>query len=151
MLKTKTKNLRPIDIDGHFKYRCPSCGIDHWASFKEASTKNFIIVCDCSQTFTIKRMVDIQIIFAKKKNIEKSKEEEAKTKVEEKTSVVRKTIESVNIPNKTLEKASKMLVALGFMKNEADSMLREEYARNPTEDVALLVKNTIGKIGGSNV
>jgi hypothetical protein len=146
MLKTKTKNLKPIDIDGHFKYRCPSCGIDHWASFKEASTKNFIIVCDCSQTFTIKRIVDTKIVFAKKKATDSNKKKE----VQENVSVVKKCRESVNIPEITLDKATKMMVALGFTKDESESMLKSSYQTNPTENIALLVKSAVTKIGGFN-
>lgn len=145
MLKTKTKNLRPIDIDGHFKYRCPNCGIDHWASFKEASTKNFIIVCDCETVFSVKRILTIDIVYSKKKKIKEKTEPTANQKT-----IVKETIESVKIPDQTLNKATKMLVALGFMKDEAEKMLTEAYAANPTENIALLVRNAVVKIGGFN-
>ena len=151
MIKKKTKNLKPTDVDGHFKYRCPSCGIDHWASFKEASTKNFIIVCDCGQVFSIKRIVDIKIIFHKKKATDKIKEKRAEEKrVEENITVVKECRESVNIPEITLDKATKMMVALGFTKDESESMLKSAYQTNPTENIALLVKSAVTKIGGFN-
>lgn len=140
MIKKKTKNLKPIEIDGHFKYRCSNCGIDHWASFKEASTKNFIIVCDCEQVLRIKRIVDVNIVFAKKKKIEQN--------IPKQNAVVKETIESVKIPDQTLDKATKMLVALGFTKDESESMLKDSYSSHQTENIALLVKNAVVKIGG---
>ena len=146
ILKKKTKNLRPIEIDGHFKYRCPNCGIDHWASFKEASTKNFIIVCDCETVFSIKRILNLDIIYSsKKKKIQKTVE--PTTTIEK---VVKDTVESVKIPDQTLSKATKMLIALGFMKDEAEIMLKGAYDASPTENIALLVKNAVAKIGGFN-
>jgi Holliday junction resolvasome RuvABC DNA-binding subunit len=144
--KIKNKSLKPIDIDGHFKYRCPGCGIDHWASFKEASTRHFIIVCDCSEVFSVKRISNIEIVFAKKK----IKEQEIQKTEPEKKEVVKEIKQSVEIPDETLNKSIKMLVALGFMKDEAESMLKETDASDPTENIALLVKKSIAKIGGLN-
>lgn len=143
--KNKTKNLKPIDIDGHFKYRCPNCGIDHWASFKEASTKNFIIVCDCETVFSVKRIVTIDIVYAKSKKPKQKTETPPQKQI-----VVKSNKESAKIPNQLLEKATKMLVALGFTNEEAIKMLTETYASSPTENITLLVKNSVAKIGGFN-
>lgn len=53
----KTQKLqKPIDADIHLKYRCKKCGIDHWLSFKEASTKNFKVVCYCGSVFKVKQL-----------------------------------------------------------------------------------------------
>lgn len=146
--KTKNKNLKPIEVDGHFKYVCPNCGINHWASFKEASTKRFVIVCDCEQILSLKRLSRIDIVYVKKKKIQK-KEEPVLIKEKAET-VVKEVVKSVRIPDQTLDKATKMLVALGFTKDEAENMLREAYSVNPTENIALLVKNSVAKIGGFN-
>lgn len=145
MNKIKKRNLKPIDIDGHLKYRCPNCGIDHWASFKEVSTKKFIIVCDCETVFSVKRIVTIDMVYAKSKKSKQKTETPSQQQI-----VVKSNQESAKIPNQLLEKATKMLVALGFTKEEAIKMLTETYASNPTENIALLIKNSVAKIGGFN-
>lgn len=76
MNQTIIKNLRPIDQDVHFKYKCPVCGINHWLSLEETKTKGFKVVCDCKSVLRVKKIQDIKIKYQKqqaKPNIELSK------------------------------------------------------------------------------
>lgn len=149
--KVKNKNLKPIDVDGHLQYRCPNCAIDHWLSFKEARTKGFICVCDCGITFSVKRVLDLKIIFKHKKPISQSATiaPESIQKTNTAQSCVEKT-SVIEIPVELLEKSTKVLIGFGFTKTEAISMLKETYSVFQTENVALLVKKAIAKIGELN-
>jgi hypothetical protein len=135
------KNQKPTEIEANIKYTCPNekCKFDHWISLKEAQTKNFKIVCDCSTVFspkTIKRVVVKYKKFKQKPILVPDKVEE-----------------TVNhtIPDDILIKSSKIMQAFGFRKKEADSMLIEFFKTNPIYDFKQLVQNTLAFNGGHNV
>lgn len=135
-MKTKKKNLKPTNIDCHLKYRCPdnNCGYDHWISFKEAKTKNFIVVCDCGNTFKVKTVKKIKLIY---NQIEIKRIDE---QPEDKNS---------KIPLELLDRCAKMMVGFGFTINESKTLLSDFYDKNKIDDPISLVKNTISNIGAT--
>lgn len=136
-MKTKKKNLKPIDVDCHLKYRCPdnNCNYDHWITLKEAKTKNFIVVCDCGSTFKVKTVKKFKLIY---NCIEIKLAEESE---EDKTN---------KIPLELLDKCAKMMVGFGFTINESKTLLSNFYDTNKIDDPISLVKNTISNIGVTN-
>lgn len=155
MIKLKTKNVKPIEIDAHFKYRCPKCGWDHWVSLKEAQTKNFKIVCDCNAIFKPKSIKNISIEYCASKPKNNNTETPVQTlknpdiQPEIKTTVVQEqVIKPVDPLDKDiLEKGSKLLISYGFTANESKALLNEAYERIKNNNVGLLVKNVIEFIG----
>lgn len=125
MKTKKIKNQKPISVDVSLKYRCPNtdCNNEHWLFLLEAQTKNFKIVCECGTVFKPKRINDLKIVYEKK----------AKT----------------GTPNKKdslIEKAVPSLVDLGFATQEAKELLHQAYIKYPTDDLSLLIKNTLLEI-----
>ena len=155
MIKLKTKNVKPIEIDAHFKYRCPKCGWDHWVSLKESQTKNFKIVCDCDTIFKPKRIKNISIEYFVSKPKRKNAEVPVQTiqnpdiQPEIKTVVIQEqVIKPVDPLDKDiLEKGSKLLISYGFTVNESKALLNEAYERIKNNNVGLLVKNVLEFIG----
>jgi hypothetical protein len=135
------KNQKPTEIEANIKYTCPNekCKFDHWISLKEAQTKNFKIVCDCSTVFSPKT---IKIVVVKYKKF-KQKSILVPDKVEE-------TIHHT-IPDDILIKSSKIMQTFGFRKKEADLMLTEFFKTNPIYDFKQLVQNTLAFNGEKNV
>lgn len=165
MNKTKTKKLqKPIEADIHLKYRCNKCGLDHWLSYREASTKNFKVVCSCGSVFKVKRLVGFKLKY------ESSYIPETKTETvsSQTTEVVRsnpapETIRTEvkvdivpeppkpeikkTIPVDLLEKSVKLLLSYGFTKTEATKLVTNTYFTVPVDDYATLVKYTLQSLG----
>lgn len=142
--KTKKKNQKPIDCDIHLKYRCPSCPVEHWISLKEAKTKGYRIVCDCDTVFKVKLISKVQIVYA---------ETETKTtaaKVETEPTVTQPEKIVQEIPIDLLEKCCKILVGYGFTKSESESLIKDCYSKNPSQDTALLIKDCLSSFGENN-
>lgn len=131
-MKTKKKSQKPIDLDIHLKYRCANnnCKYDHWLSLKEASTKNFKVVCDCGQIFRVKLVSGVSVLYEKtsKKNIKKPD----------------------TIPVDILEKCCKILSNYGFTEAESKQLLNFAYKESPSNDCGQLVKLAIKHIGELN-
>ncbi len=127
ILKKKTKNLKPIEIDAHIRYVCPDndCGFDHWISLKESQTKNFIIVCDCGLKIKPKTVKTIKIIYREQQNKPKIKE----------------------ISQEILDKCIKIMFDFGFTEIESEPLVRESYNKFGIDDPLELVKKTIASIG----
>lgn len=123
------KKPKPIECDVHLKYLCPKCGYDHWLSLKEASTKNYKIVCDCGKVFGVKRTKNIKLIY---ENSHKQKYE--------------KRVDSPSIDQSLLNKASSALIAYGFTKEEAINSITEAFQKHPTTDYLELVKQTLASM-----
>lgn len=148
MTKRK-KILKPIDADVHFKYRCPKCSIEHWISLREAQTKNFKIVCDCSKVFSPKRVSKIKIKYHKTHN--------RKSSITEKQAAPN-TIQPIpqnqiitEINNDLLDKCSNALMAYGFTKAEAKDLIKQTYYTNPSDDAGLLIKLALKSFGESQI
>lgn len=126
-LKKLLKTQKPIEHDIHLKYRCKKCGQDHWLSIKEASTKNFKIVCYCGLVFGVRLIKDFRL-----------KYEPLETK------------KPTKIPVDLLEKSVKLLVGYGFTVEEANELIRSSYLKNPNDDFASLVKQTLTSMRTEN-
>lgn len=128
----KKKNQKPIEYDIHLKYICKKCGQPHWLSFREASTKNYKIVCDCNHIFKVKRVAGFKLKYDSVK-INKPVITESKpvTKIEN------------SIPKDLLDTVANSLVKLGFTVSEAKSLVSKSYSDCPTNDIGLLVKQTL--------
>lgn len=130
MIQQKNKNQKPIEHDIHLKYLCPKCGEPHWLSFKEASTKNYKIVCDCDHIFKVKRVAGFKLKYVSNKV---SKQE------------VSKPVEKLQpiIPSELLKSITKALTDLGFTNSEAKNLATKTYIDFPVDDIGLLVKRIL--------
>jgi hypothetical protein len=139
-MKTKTKSQKPIEIDVSLKYKCPNndCGFDHWLFLRQAKTKNFKIVCECGTIFKPKRIKTIEVVYAT-------------------TESVKKTIDSVessdtiSVVPECVVRAIKMIVSLGYDKEDAQKHVMIIYNLEKITDAGTLVKKAISNIGGLNV
>jgi uncharacterized protein YbcC (UPF0753/DUF2309 family) len=136
----KKKNQKPIEIDAHFKYRCPksNCGFDHWLSLKECQTKDFKIVCDCGFVFKPKKISKIKIVYSDIKLVE-NKEQPAKI------------IEKPKIPVDFKNDCGKLLISYGFTKEEAISLCEKAFEKNPVNSSGLLIKYILQNLEQLNV
>ena len=128
MKTKKIKNQKPISLDVHLKYRCPNneCGQEHWLSLLESQTSNFKIVCNCKTVFTPKRIDSIKVLY--KKHYSKNKQLNAKIS---------------SIDPELVKKVIPSIINLGFTKQEALSMIDRAYTKQPTDDISILIKNTL--------
>lgn len=132
MMKTKKiKNLKPIELNLHLKYRCPECDVEHWLSLDEAKTKEYVIVCYCKIKLKVKPIKSIRIVY--------SKSGSSKPKPQK---------ESQAIPVALLESCVKILIDYGYSEKEAKSLIEESYAKNPTDNALVIIKNILTTIGG---
>jgi Holliday junction resolvasome RuvABC DNA-binding subunit len=143
MKKIRKKNLKPIDIDAHFKYVCPNvdCGNIHWLSLLEAKTNNFKIVCYCgtvSKPRTIKKIkieyVEIEYPKIDINNNIKNKEDSSQESKQE-------------LPLDLLQKCVKTLVAYGFTEQESNTLIHYSFNQNPTQNISDLIKLALQNIG----
>lgn len=128
------RNQTPIDCDAHFKYVCPNpkCSIQHWQSLQQVKVKNYKIVCDCGFIIKPKQIKSIDISYVN--------DEENGSKDTNKI-----------ISSDLLDKSTKILVNYGFTKEEASSMIKDAYDKNPTTECSTLVKQTLESFGVKNV
>lgn len=128
---------KPIEYDVHLKYLCPKCGQSHWISFKEASTKNFKIVCDCDKVFKVRRLENFKV-----KYVNSTIQTKKDTTTKNKTS---------GLSNSVLNKCVKVLSEYGFSTYEAKDMISQSYNETQTEDIGILIKTALTKFGAKNV
>jgi len=143
-MKTKTKkSQKPIDVDVHFKYRCPEpkCGFDHWLSLKESQTKSFKVVCDCGYVFKPKRISKIKIVYADIQPVPKT----------EKPTESEKAIEKPKIPVDFKNSCVKLLVSYGFTKDESIFLCEKAFEKNPVTSSGLLIKYILQNLEELNV
>jgi phage terminase large subunit GpA-like protein len=124
------KNQKPIDYDIHLKYSCPKCGQYHWLSFKEASTKNFKVVCDCDEVFKVKRVKSFKIKYETKSIVQSSDKD--------------------NLSSQTIKTCVKTLEQYGFSSEEAKDLIIETYKETKICDVGNLIKQALTKFGVKN-
>jgi hypothetical protein len=143
MIKKKKKNQKPIEIDAHFKYRCPksNCGFDHWLSLKECQTKGFKVVCDCGYIFKPKRISKIKIVYEDIQQIPKI----------EKISELEKVVEKPKIPVDFQKSCVNLLVGYGFTKDEAIGLCEKAFEKNPVNSSGLLIKYILQNLEQLNV
>lgn len=138
------KNQKPIEVDAHFKYRCPKsgCGFDHWLSLKETQTKNFKIVCDCGCVFKPKQIAKLKISYAKTK---------PKDKPKALSQQVAPVVEKPKIPVDLESNCVILLTGYGFTKEEALDLVRKSFDEHPVTNGGLLVKYILQNLGELNV
>ena len=141
--KTINKNQKPIEHDIHLKYICQQCGTPHWLSFKEAQTKNFKIVCDCGDVFTVKRVKAFKIKYYD--------DIVAKSLPIQKPTVTQQTPPPNTISPNLLEQTVKALLPYGFTNDEAADLVTKSYSTNPNNDIVSLVKQTLESLRNKNV
>lgn len=129
MTTKKKKNQKPINIDAHFKYRCPddNCGYDHWVSLNEAKTLKFKIVCDCGQIFSPKTIAKLKIVYRTSKE------------------------HSQQIPIDTLEKCVKILTQYGFSNEESVKLINLGFVKCKETNAINLVRYVIKNFGELDV
>jgi len=142
-MKKIWKSQKPIDVDAHFKYRCPksSCGFDHWLSLKECRTKAFKVVCDCGYVFKPKRISKIKIVYENTQSVPK-----IDTITESKD-----VIEKPKIPIDFRNSCVKLLVSYGFTKDESISLCEKAFEKNPVTSSGLLIKYVLQNLEELNV
>lgn len=170
MMKTIKKRQKPIDKDIHLKYRCKKCGIDHWLSLREASTKNFLVVCSCGHTFKVRQVSDCVVKFVggsqQQKHVTKpqkvkSPQENNQDAQPAQTLQIPKpvNITPINIPpvvrptipNDLLDKTVKLLLTYGFTQVEAKELIINTYNKVPVNDYAALIRYALQSLGDNNV
>jgi hypothetical protein len=131
---SKIKNLRPTETDGSFKYTCPNCSSDYWATLKQVRCKHFVIVCDCETVLKPKPIETIKIVYKKKK---------------EKPSLETKKSEDI-ISSEILDRCCKTLISYGFDKEEAEDLIKKAYSIDKNADCVKLVKIALSNFGEKN-
>lgn len=128
------KKIKPVDIDLHLKYLCPNCGAICWLSLRETKTVGYISVCDiCHDTFKVKTIDKITIQYKHNK------------KTTEKT-------QNTNIifdPDTRLKSISS-LVGYGFTQKEASALVDDTFDIFKTNDIGILVKESLKLFGAKN-
>lgn len=132
---------KPTEYDVHLKYLCPKCGQSHWLSFKEASTKNFKIVCDCNTLFKVRRLETFKVKYVNS-TIQTKKKTKTDTKPKSKDH---------SLSDTTLNKCIKILSQYGFSTYESKEMISKSYNEIQTEDIGILIKTALTKFGAKNV
>lgn len=125
----KIKNLRPTEIDGSFKYSCPNCSSDYWATLKQVRCKEFVIVCDCETILKPKPVELIRIVYKKKKQ---------------------KNVSEDVLDSEILDRCCKSLMSYGFDKEEAVKLIQKAYKDTKNTDCATLVKMSLSNFGENN-
>lgn len=115
-----SKSQKPTEYDIHLKYVCKKCGQSHWLSYREASTKNYKVVCDCEYVFGVKLVIGFDLKY-KDSNTEKQK----------------------SIPQDVLEKGLEHLKTYGFNDIESKDILTKAFIDNPTNDLLGLIKQAL--------
>jgi len=138
MINKIQKKQKPIEQDIHLKYLCKKCGTSHWLSFKEASTKNFKIVCDCGYVFGVRRVADFTIKYFQ-------------TKIKSSNNLVKDKKNDSIISQDLLIKTSGILTSYGFTTSEAQTLISESYSKCPNDDIKSLVKQVLESLRNKNV
>ena len=138
--KQKKKLQKPIEHDIHLKYICKKCGLPHWLSFKEASTKNFKVVCDCGYVFGVKRILDFKLKFVQETELKTNNIIHESEKTDHQT-----------ISKDLLDKAIGVLIPYGFTQKEANELIIKSYAHCPNNEITSLVKQVLESLRSENV
>jgi len=139
------KSQKPIEIDGHLKYRCPkNCGFYHWLSLKEAQTKNFKVVCDCGFVFKPKTILKIKICYSKKPT------EINKRLICPEPIVLEDQHKIQKPPPDTQNKCIKLLCGYGFSKTESIELVQKAFEKQQITEPLELIKYIIKNIGELN-
>jgi len=149
----KKKNLKPIESDVNFKYRCPKpeCGYYHWLSLKEAQTKNFKIVCDCGTVFKPKQISIINIVYAEDDSTKKDLPKQSDSQKLENNNADNSDILTIStnipsMPEQLNNKCVKLLVEYGFTEQESKKIAQNAYKKLQINDPVCLVRQIMQKL-----
>jgi hypothetical protein len=134
MKMKKIKNLKPLECVADLRYRCSSCGIDHWISIKEARTQGFIIVCDCASLLKVKVIKDIKIVYHENV-VAQPKHSSLATVV-----VIEKTDEKI------IKQACSALNTYGFTAQESMAMALKHTEKEVFTDVKSLIEKILSNL-----
>lgn len=130
------KRIKPVDIDLHLKYLCPNCGAICWLSLRESQTPRYISVCDiCNNRFRVKTIDKITIKY-KEKTVVKNEEQI--------------TSPEIIFDNDVKTKSINSLVTYGFTKTEASELVQDAFDIFKTNDIGILVKESLKLFGAKN-
>lgn len=134
-MTTKTKSLKPIDIDAQFKYKCADadCGCEYWLFFNQVKVKGFKLVCDCGAVYKIKQIDGIKIQYSKKAS---------------KNTVTQEPTKNKQSTPDYLIKAYKILEHYGFSNKESIDLVTKVHDITGCTDSVLLVKDALKFLGG---
>jgi predicted RNA-binding Zn-ribbon protein involved in translation (DUF1610 family) len=141
----KISNLKPIDYEISFKYKCPNCGDNHFVSSLQASVPGFILVCECQTILEIKTISKIKIKYMGESE---NKNTTDKSLVDE--PVCESHDNDYQIPPDLLEKCISVFSGYGYTKNEAGQLLTRAYKEFKIDDCWALIKKTLETIGVKN-
>lgn len=149
-MKITKKKQKPIEYDCHFKYRCPQakCGYDHWISLNQAKTKNYKIVCDCGFVFQPKRIKTIKAIFFETETGSFDKKTTKSVTAEKQIQEPLTRSDPPEIPITILNKSTDILLSYGFLKEEAELLLKSAYTKSQISDCGKLIKFTLENMKG---
>jgi len=121
-----SKDQKPTDYDISFKYICTDCGNEHWLFLREVQTKDFKIVCDCSQIIEPALVKDIEILYNSEKEI---------------------VTEEFDTPNKMLDSCCKTLSKFGYSETESQEMINQSFQILQSEEPSVIIEYAIKNFG----
>jgi hypothetical protein len=129
--KKTIRQVKPCDIDIHFKYKCSNeeCNIEHWLFLKESKTKNFKIVCECGNIYIPKRVSKLVIRYA---------------------GSLKQKHSTQKLSNNILQKCIKILDKYGFDKTESEKLIQQAFEQSKSEEIGSLIKLALQLFGGNN-
>ena len=131
-------NLEPVEADINLKYKCPSCGSEHWLSYKETKIQDFKVFCEiCENILTPKPVKSITVNFIEQQ--QKQQEQKQQQKKEE----AKQTENDLDF----ISEAENVLIGFGFTKREAKEMIALEYKKTGEKNPAKLVKFSLDLLG----
>lgn len=132
--KTVKTKVKPVSFMLDFEYRCPACGLSHFATYNECRANNFFIVCDCTTRFKVKTIKEIKIQY-KKPRLKKKKPISVKE-----TSTDTIETKTYTCPDHAINECISTLSPLGFTDNEVKDQINKIYNEHPEYDIPNLIK-----------
>lgn len=117
------KNQKPTEYDVSFKYVCDQCEASHWLFLREVQVDGFKVVCECGNIFLTETIDKLNIVYKYKENL------------------------NVDF----FDQSVRMMVALGYSKNEAKEMIDKSLAQQSFDSSNDLVKYSLKNFGASYV
>lgn len=138
-------NLEPVEADINLKYKCPSCGSEHWLSHKETKIHDFKVFCEiCENILTPKPVKSITVNFIEQQQKQQeNKQQQRKEEQKEEEEEEKQTVSDLDF----ISEAENALIGFGFTKREAKEMIALEYKKTGEKNPAKLVKFSLDLLG----
>lgn len=141
-MKTKIKTQKPKEYEVSFRYVCKKCEASHWLFLRETQTKNFKIVCSCSNVIRPKRIKDISI------NYENKAEVLGQTKTQ--TPCENTPYPPVpKVPIDTMEQCVRILESYGYSRVESTDIVNKSYFSLLVDDVKTIIEYGLKTFGAN--